>query len=56
MSDLSIGRRALHPSVSSQLSVDTYFDEALYQREQQTLFKQGPRYVGHALSAPNEGG
>jgi choline monooxygenase len=55
MSDLSIGRQALDPSVSSQLSVETYFDEALYQREQQTLFRQGPRYVGHSLAVPNEG-
>ena len=54
MSDLSIGRTALDRS-ASQLSVETYFDEALYQREQQTLFKPGPRYVGHALSVPNEG-
>ncbi len=55
MSDLSIGRQALHPSASSQLSVETYFDEALYQREQQTLFKLGPRYAGHRLAVPNEG-
>jgi hypothetical protein len=31
-----------------------YFDEALYQRESQTLFGQGPRYVGHTLSAVSE--
>ncbi len=39
----------------SQLSVDSYFDAALYQRELRTLFQQGPRYVGHALSVPNVG-
>jgi choline monooxygenase len=39
----------------SQLPVDVYFDDALYQRELQTLFQQGPRYVGHALSVPNVG-
>jgi choline monooxygenase len=39
----------------TQLPVDSYFDDALYQRELQTLFQQGPRYVGHALSVPNVG-
>ena len=39
----------------SQLSVDSYFDEALFKREQQTLFQNGPRYVGHRLAAPNPG-
>jgi choline monooxygenase len=54
MSDLSIGRTALDRS-ASQLSVDTYFDEALFQRELTTLFKPGPRYVGHASCVPNPG-
>jgi phenylpropionate dioxygenase-like ring-hydroxylating dioxygenase large terminal subunit len=54
MSDLSIGRHALDRS-ASQLSVDTYFDAALYQREIDTLFRRGPRYVGHALAVPDEG-
>ena len=36
----------------SQLPVSSYFDPALYQREMQTIFLQGPRYVGHALSVP----
>jgi choline monooxygenase len=54
--------KALHsrlPSVPSmtpvQLPVSSYFDEALYQREMQTIFQQGPRYVGHALSVPEIG-
>lgn len=38
-----------------QLAVASYFDEALYQREQCVLFQRGPRYVGHALSVPNLG-
>jgi len=37
------------------LHASTYFDEALYQHELQTLFLNGPRYVGHALSVPNVG-
>ena len=51
MSDLSL---QLQQAVG-QLPVTSYFDEALYQRELQTLFKQGPRYVGHALSVPEVG-
>jgi choline monooxygenase len=39
----------------SQLSVNSYFDEALFKLEQQTLFQNGPRYVGHSLAAPNPG-
>ena len=38
-----------------QLPVASYFDQALYQREMQTLFAPGPRYVGHALSVPEVG-
>jgi choline monooxygenase len=40
---------------SSQLPVSSYFDATLYQREIQSIFQQGPRYVGHALSVPNVG-
>jgi choline monooxygenase len=54
MSDLSIGRGALERSVS-QLSVEAYFDESLYRRELERLFKPGPRYVGHALALPEPG-
>jgi choline monooxygenase len=43
------------PSTPSQLSVSSYFDAALYQREMQTIFQNGPRYVGHSLSVPNVG-
>jgi len=51
MSDLSL---QLQQAVG-QLPVSSYFDDALYQREMQTLFAQGPRYVGHALSVPEVG-
>ena len=51
MSDLSLQLQ----QASGQLPVTSYFDEALYQRELQTLFKQGPRYVGHGLSVPEVG-
>ncbi len=51
MSDLSL---QLQPA-ASQLPVSSYFDDALYQREQSTLFQNGPRYVGHQLAVPNVG-
>jgi choline monooxygenase len=54
MSDLSISLEALERS-RTQLSVSSYFDEGLYQREQATVFAQAPRYVGHALAVPDVG-
>jgi choline monooxygenase len=51
MSDLSLQLQ----QASSQLPVSAYFDEALYARELQTLFANGPRYVGHRLSVPEPG-
>jgi choline monooxygenase len=51
MSDLSL---RLQPA-NCQLPVHSYFDEALFQHELSTLFKQGPRYVGHAASVPKLG-
>ena len=51
MSDLSLQLQRL----SGQLPVSSYFDETLYQRELETIFAKGPRYVGHALSVPNVG-
>ena len=40
---------------ASQLPVSSYFDQALYEREMQTIFGQMPRYVGHELCIPHEG-
>jgi choline monooxygenase len=51
MSDLSLQLQ----QACGQLSVSSYFDEALYQREIEHLFKRGPRYVGHKLSVPEVG-
>lgn len=51
MSDLSLQLQ----QAASPLSVPSYFDPALFEREQERLFKPGPRYVGHALSVPNVG-
>jgi phenylpropionate dioxygenase-like ring-hydroxylating dioxygenase large terminal subunit len=54
MSDLSISLEALEQS-RSQLPVSSYFDEALFRREQDLLFQHGPRYLGHALCVPEVG-
>ena len=51
MSDLSLQLQ----QAASQLPVSSYFDEALFQRELQALFQQGPRYLGHQLSVPEVG-
>ncbi|WP_334135658.1 aromatic ring-hydroxylating oxygenase subunit alpha [Tepidimonas sp.] len=51
MSDLSLGLQ----QARSQLPVSVYFDEALLQRERETIFQSGPRYVGHANAVPNVG-
>jgi choline monooxygenase len=51
MSDLSLQLQ----QAASQLPVSSYFSEALFQREKESLFQRGPRYVGHQLSVPNAG-
>ena len=51
MSDLSL--RLLQ--ASSQLPVSSYFDQALYDKEQQKLFARGPKYLGHELAVPEIG-
>jgi choline monooxygenase len=51
MSDLSLQLQ----QAKSQLPVSSYFDETLFRREMETLYQQGPRYVGHQLSVPNLG-
>jgi len=54
MSDLRVTPSQLERS-RSQLSVRSYFDPQLFQRELDTLFRRGPRYVGHELSVPEVG-
>ena len=51
MSDLSLNLQ----QAQAQLPVSNYFDEALHQRENEMLFKSGPRYVGHQLAVPQLG-
>jgi choline monooxygenase len=51
MSDLSLQLQ----QATSQLPVSSYFDESLFQRELETIFQCGPRYVGHSNAVPNLG-
>jgi len=51
MSDLSLQLQ----QAQAQLPVTSYFDEALFQRELETIFQSGPRYVGHQLAVPEAG-
>jgi len=53
MSDL--GRREFLARSRAQLPVSVYFDEALFARERETLFKGRPGYVGHQLMVPEAG-
>ena len=62
MSDLSASLGAKHLRAQHRASnnalplpASTYFDEAIFQREADTLFKHGPRYLGHELSVPAAG-
>ena len=54
MSDLSVTLAALDRS-HAQLSVRSYFDDALYRLEMARVFAQRPRYLGHALAVPETG-
>ena len=54
MSDLSISLEALERS-RSQLSVNRYFDEDLFRKEQSLIFDSCPRYLGHELAVPEVG-
>ncbi len=66
MSELFVARGALVPDArhparprdahnALPLAASAYFDEALFQREADTLFRHGPRYLGHELSVPQPG-
>ena len=53
MSDL--GRRVHIAPSRAQLPVHAYFDQALFEREREVLFKGGPGYIGHELMVPQAG-
>jgi choline monooxygenase len=54
MSDLSVTLESLARG-QSQLSVTSYFDEAVFQREMAAIVRTGPRYLGHELAIPEPG-
>src|SRR5436190_21794102 len=54
MSDLRVTLEQLERS-RSQLSVRSYFDANVYEREMAGLFKQAPRYLAHELAIPEVG-
>lgn len=53
MSDLAFSQPLMPAAV--QLPVQSYFDPAVYQLEQERLFADAPVYYGHALMVPDEG-
>lgn len=50
-----IGRMAHVVPARTQLPVSAYFDEALFAREQELIFKQSSLYVGHQKLVPEIG-
>ncbi|MFO1293328.1 MAG: aromatic ring-hydroxylating dioxygenase subunit alpha [Rubrivivax sp.] len=52
MSDLSI---ALDARSRAQLPVHSYFDEGLFRRERERIFRRSPRYLGHELQLAEVG-
>ncbi|MBB5216857.1 aromatic ring-hydroxylating oxygenase subunit alpha [Parapusillimonas granuli] len=50
-----IGREAHFAPAQTQLSVSSYFDEAIFAREQEFIFKQSALYVGHEKFVPEVG-
>lgn len=50
-----IGRMAHVVPARTQLPVSAYFDEALFAREQELIFKQSSQYVGHQKLVPEVG-
>ncbi len=62
MSDLSSRLEALargnaspRHATHSQLSVNSYFADAVFRRELELVFEPAPRYLGHALALPEVG-
>jgi choline monooxygenase len=54
MSDLSLAPDVLARS-RTQLPVTAYYDEGLFRKELETIFRAGPRYLGHELAVPQVG-
>jgi choline monooxygenase len=54
MSDLNVPREVLE-SQARPLRASSYFDEAVFEREMQAIFRRGPRYLGHERAVPEPG-
>ena len=50
-----IGREAQFALAQTQLPVNSYFDEAIFAREQELIFKQSSIYAGHEKHVPEPG-
>jgi phenylpropionate dioxygenase-like ring-hydroxylating dioxygenase large terminal subunit len=50
-----IGREAHVAPANTQLPVDSYFDDTIFAREQERIFKQSALYVGHEKLVPEPG-
>lgn len=50
-----IGREAHFALAQSQLSVESYFDDAIFAREKAHIFNNAARYVGHEKLVPETG-
>ncbi|MEO6983748.1 MAG: aromatic ring-hydroxylating dioxygenase subunit alpha [Paralcaligenes sp.] len=50
-----IGRAAHLAPAGTQLSVSSYFDEAIFAHEQELIFKNSAQYLGHEKLVPNVG-
>lgn len=50
-----IGRMVHLAPARTQLPVSSYFDSALFAREQSSIFKRSPIYVGHQKALPETG-
>ena len=50
-----IGRQAYVTAAQAQIPVRSYFDEALFAKEQELIFRQSSVYVGHEKMVPDPG-
>src|SRR5690606_33849943 len=50
-----IGREAHIAPAQTQLSVSSYFDEAVFAQEQERIFRNSALYIGHEKLVPEPG-
>jgi choline monooxygenase len=54
LSDLNVPRDILDPQ-ARPLRASSYYDEAVFAREMEAIFRRGPRYLGHERAIPEPG-